>query len=155
MRFFPQGDDDLREMLATVGAASPADLFRCIPDHLRLHRELELPPAASELELRRTMGEMAARNASAATHSCFLGAGAYNHYIPAAVWQVLLRSEFYTSYTPYQPEISQGTLQAAFEYQSLIAALTEMEISNASLYDGASALAEGLLMAARVNRRCR
>ena len=155
MRFFPQGDDDLREMLAAVGAASPSDLFASIPEALRLKRDLDLPPPHSELELRRLMGGMASKNASAATHACFLGAGAYNHYIPAAVWQILLRSEFYTSYTPYQPEISQGTLQATFEFQSLIAALTEMEISNASLYDGASALAEGVLMAGRVTRRRR
>src|SRR5262245_15855928 len=155
MRFLPQGDRDVRAMLAAVGAASPADLFSSIPDELRLRRDLSLPPPQSELELRRRMGGMAASNASAATHACFLGAGAYNHYIPAAVWQILLRSEFYTSYTPYQPEISQGTLQATFEYQSLIASLTEMEISNASLYDGASALAEAVMMAARVTRRNR
>ncbi|HZI93961.1 MAG TPA: aminomethyl-transferring glycine dehydrogenase subunit GcvPA [Patescibacteria group bacterium] len=153
MRFFPQGDDDLREMLAIVGVSAPADLFRSIPERLRLTRDLALPPAQSELELRRDMGRMASANASSATHACFLGAGAYNHYVPAAVWQLLLRSEFYTSYTPYQPEISQGTLQATFEYQSLIAALTEMEISNASLYDGASAFAEGILMGARVTKR--
>ena len=155
MRYFPQGEQDLREMLAAVGVASPSDLFLSIPETLRVQGDLCLPPAQSEMELRRTMGRMAADNASAATHACFLGAGAYNHYIPAAVWQILLRSEFYTSYTPYQPEISQGTLQATFEFQSLIAALTEMEISNASLYDGASALAEGVLMSARVTRRSR
>ncbi len=153
MRFFPQGDEDLRAMLAAVGVASPDDLFRSIPEKLRLRRDLDLPPPHSELELRRKMGRMAAANASAATHSIFLGAGAYNHYVPAAVWQLLLRSEFYTSYTPYQPEISQGTLQATFEYQSLIASLTEMDISNASLYDGASALAEGVLMAHRIATR--
>ncbi|HEY3174990.1 MAG TPA: aminomethyl-transferring glycine dehydrogenase subunit GcvPA [Candidatus Polarisedimenticolia bacterium] len=155
MRFLPQGDDDLREMLAAVGVSSPSDLFRAIPEKLRLKGDLNLPPAHSELDLRRKMGAMAAANASAATHAFFLGAGAYNHYVPAAVWQLLLRSEFYTSYTPYQPEISQGTLQVTFEYQSLIAALTEMEISNASLYDGATALAEGVLMAQRANKRAR
>ncbi|HKY32102.1 MAG TPA: aminomethyl-transferring glycine dehydrogenase subunit GcvPA [Candidatus Polarisedimenticolia bacterium] len=152
MRFLPQGPGELREMLAAVGAGTPADLFRSIPEPLRLRRPLDLPPAQSELELRRSMGEMAAANASAATHPCFLGAGAYNHYIPSAVWQLLLRSELYTSYTPYQPEISQGTLQATFEYQSMIAALTEMDLSNASLYDGASAAAEAALMALRAGK---
>ena len=155
MRYFPHGDQDLREMLSAVGVATPTELFRSIPENLRLNRDLNLPPAQSELELRRTMGAMAAENATAATHAFFLGAGAYNHYVPSAVWQLLLRSELYTSYTPYQPEISQGTLQITFEFQSLIAALTEMEIANASLYDGASALAEGILMAQRVNRRQR
>src|SRR5262245_46841458 len=99
MRFFSQGDEDLREMLAVAGVSSLADLFRAIPESLRLRRDLDLPPAQSEIELRRTMGALAAANASAATHACFLGAGAYNHYVPAAVWQLLLRSEFYTSYT--------------------------------------------------------
>ncbi len=155
MRYFPQGEQDLERLMSAVGVASPSDLFASIPRNLRLTGELKIPPALSEIELRRTMGGMAAANASAGTHACFLGAGAYNHYIPAAVWQILLRSEWYTSYTPYQPEISQGTLQATFEFQSLIAALTEMEISNASLYDGASALAEGVLMAQRVTRRRR
>jgi len=155
MRFLPQGEDDLRQMLSTVGVSSPADLFKSIPAALRLQRDLDLPPAHSELDLRRTMGRMAARNASSATHPWFLGAGAYNHYVPAAVWQLLLRSEFYTSYTPYQPEISQGTLQAIFEYQSLMAALTELDISNASLYDGASATAEAVLLAHRVGRKGR
>ena len=155
MRFFPHGDEDLREMLSVVGVSTPAELFHSIPENLRLKRDLNLPAAHSEMELRRRMGAMAAENASAATHAFFLGAGAYNHYVPSAVWQLLLRSELYTSYTPYQPEISQGTLQITFEYQSLIAALTEMEIANASLYDGASALAEGILMAQRVNRRSR
>ena len=155
MRYLPQGEEDLARLLAAVGVSSPADLFASIPERLRLKADLKLPPALSEIELRRTMGAMAGANASAGTHACFLGAGAYNHYIPAAVWQILLRSEWYTSYTPYQPEISQGTLQATFEFQSLIAALTEMEISNASLYDGASALAEGVLMAHRVTRRRR
>ena len=155
MRFFPQGEADLKEMLAAVGAASAADLFACIPKRLRLERDLQLPAPQSEIELRRRLGAMAARNASAATHPFFLGAGAYNHYVPAAVWQLLLRSEFYTSYTPYQPEISQGTLQAIFEYQSMIAALTEMDLSNASLYDGASAAAEGVLAAYRTVKRPR
>ncbi len=155
MRFFPQGDADLRAMLDAVGAARPSDLFTTIPEKFRLDRPLDLPPPASEMELRREFGAMARRNASAATHAFFLGAGAYNHDIPAAVPQLLNRSEFYTSYTPYQPEISQGTLQAIFEYQSLICLLTGAEVSNASLYDGASALAEAVVMAHRTVRRPR
>ncbi len=153
MRFLPQGPRDVEGMLETIGISSIAGLFECVPESLRLKRELDTPAAQSEIELRQRLGELASRNAAATTHPMFLGAGAYNHYIPAAVSQLLLRSEFYTSYTPYQPEISQGTLQTIFEYQSLIAALTEMDISNASLYDGASALAEGLMMAHRTLRR--
>jgi len=155
MRYFPQGDEDLARMLHVIGVSKVSDLFRSIPSSIVLDRDLELPPPRSELELRREMGRMAARNASAASHAIFLGAGAYNHYVPAAVGQLLLRSEFYTSYTPYQPEISQGTLQAIFEYQTLVASLTELEISNASLYDGASATAEGILTAQRSTRRNR
>src|SRR5688572_24814200 len=155
MRFFPQGEQELREMLGVVGVSEPADLFTSIPARLRLDRDLNLPAAQSEIELRRTMGQLAAANASAATHPCFLGAGAYNHYVPAAVSQLLLRSEFYTSYTPYQPEISQGTLQVIFEFQTMMAQLTEMEIANASLYDGASAAAEAALMALRVAKKPR
>ncbi|HET9481847.1 MAG TPA: glycine dehydrogenase, partial [Candidatus Polarisedimenticolia bacterium] len=155
MRYLPQGDNDLREMLAAVGVESPAELFRSIPESLRIRGDLDLPPAHSEMELRRVLGGMSAANDSAATHPIFLGAGAYHHYVPAAVWQLLLRSEFYTSYTPYQPEISQGTLQGIFEFQSLIASLTEMDIANASLYDGASATAEGVLMAHRLTHRPR
>ena len=142
-------------MLDSIGVATVEDLFASIPARLKVHGDLKLPPSHSELDLRRMMGAMAARNASAATHAFFLGAGAYNHYIPSVVWQLLLRSEFYTSYTPYQPEISQGTLQATFEFQSLIALLTGMEIANASLYDGASATAEAALLAHRQTKRRR
>ena len=155
MRYFPQGTSDLEEMLKVVGVRSTSDLFESIPGSLRLKKDLNVPPARSETELRRSLGQMAAANASAATHACFLGAGAYNHEIPAAVRQLLLRSEFYTSYTPYQPEISQGTLQTIFEYQTLIAQLTELDIANASLYDGASATAEAALLALRVTRKPR
>ena len=155
MRFFPQGDADVAAMLDAVGAASPADLFSTIPAKFRKTGLLDLPPAASEIELRREYAGYAKRNASAGSHAFFLGAGAYNHDIPAAVPQLLNRSEFYTSYTPYQPEISQGTLQAIFEYQSLICLLTELDVSNASLYDGASGLAEAVIMAHRVTRKAR
>jgi glycine dehydrogenase subunit 1 len=142
-------------MLDAVGVSRPSDLFTSIPERLRLGRPLNLPPAASEIELRREFAGFARRNATTAGHAWFLGGGAYNHDIPAAVPQLLLRSEFYTSYTPYQPEISQGTLQAIFEFQSLICLLTEMDVSNASLYDGASALAEAVLMAHRIARKPR
>ncbi len=155
MRFFPQGDDDLKLMLDAVGVSSIKDLFESIPARLRLDRPLHLAPAAGETELRREFRALARRNAGSATHALFLGAGAYNHEIPAAIPQLLNRAEFYTSYTPYQPEISQGTLQAIFEFQSLVCLLTETEVSNASLYDGASALAEAILMAHRVTRRPR
>ncbi len=155
MRFFPQGEDDLRAMLDAVDVRSVSDLFDSIPPKLRLGRPLRLAPPAGETELRREFRALARRNASAATHALFLGAGAYNHEIPAAVPQLLGRAEFYTTYTPYQPEISQGTLQAIFEFQSLICLLTETDVSNASLYDGASALAEAILMAHRVTRRPR
>jgi glycine dehydrogenase subunit 1 len=142
-------------MLEAMGASAPEDLFATIPESLRLREPLNLPPAASETELRREFRSLARRNAAAATHAVFLGAGAYNHEIPAAVPQLLNRSEFFTTYTPYQAEISQGTLQAIFEYQSLICLLTETEVSNASLYDGASGLAEAVLMAHRVTKRPR
>jgi len=155
MRFFPQGDADLRAMLDAVGANAPSDLFTSIPEKLRRKGLLDLPPAASEMELRREFGAWARRNAGAGTHAFFLGGGAYNHDTPAAVPQLLNRSEFYTSYTPYQPEISQGTLQSIFEFQSLICLLTDLDVSNASLYDGASALAEAVMMAHRLSRRPR
>ncbi len=155
MRFFPQGESDLREMLEVVGASAPEDLFSTIPEKFRLREHLNLPAAASEIELRREFAALARRNVSSATHAFFLGAGAYSHDIPAVVPQLLNRSEFYTTYTPYQAEISQGTLQAIFEFQTLVCDLTETEVSNASLYDGASATAEAALMARRVTRRPR
>ena len=113
----------------------------------------DLPPRLSEAELLRELGRLAGRNATAETHSSFLGGGAYNHFIPAVVDHLISRSEFYTAYTPYQPEISQGTLQAIFEFQTLVCQLTGMDVANASMYDGASACAEGVLMAARATRR--
>jgi len=155
MRYFPQGPDDIARMLDAVGVGSVDALFECIPRNLRLNKLLDVPPPHSEMDLRRELGALASGNATAASHRWFLGAGAYNHYVPAAIGQILLRSEFYTSYTPYQPEISQGTLQAIFEFQTLMAALTELDVANASLYDGASATAEGVLVASRATRRRR
>jgi len=142
-------------MLEAIGAASIDELFSSIPDELRLTRPLDLPAAMGEMELTRHVGEIASKNASVADHVCFLGGGAYDHFIPAVVDMVGSRSEFYTAYTPYQPEASQGTLQAMFEYQTLITRLTGMDVSNASLYDGATATAEAMLMALGATRRRR
>jgi glycine dehydrogenase subunit 1 len=142
------------EMLAAIGVEQVADLFAGVPEALRFP-ELKLPPALSEIELRRELGAMANRNADPSSHSIFLGAGAYNHFVPSAVDQILRRGEFYTAYTPYQPEVSQGTLQATFEYQSLICAITNMDVANASHYDGGTALAEAAIMAVSSTRNRR
>jgi glycine dehydrogenase subunit 1 len=144
---------DRREMLNAVGASSLDDLLRSIPAELRLNRPLDLPPALTEIDLTRHLQGLAARNASAATHACFLGGGAYDHFIPAVVDEVAGRGEYYTAYTPYQAEASQGTLQAIFEYQTLICQLTGLDVANASLYDGASATAEAVLMAVNLTDR--
>jgi glycine dehydrogenase subunit 1 len=146
--------DERAEMLKTIGVEHVADLFAVVPEAVRFP-QVDLPPAISEIELRRELGAMAARNANPTTQSIFLGAGAYNHFVPSAVDQILRRAEFYTSYTPYQPEISQGTLQAIFEYQSLICALSGMDVANASHYDGGTALAEAALMAVAATRNRR
>ena len=129
-------------MLKEIGLSSFGELFADVPEPLRLARRLALPEPLSEPELLRHLRSLAAENASTEDYDCYLGAGAYDHYIPAAVGHLLSREEFYTAYTPYQPEISQGTLQAVFEYQSMICSLTGMDVANASMYDGASALAE-------------
>ncbi len=153
MRYIPHTEEDVRQMLAGIGVNTVDDLFSEVPSDLRLKRDLDLPEALSETELLRNLKELASVNATAESHLSFLGGGAYNHFIPSVVDQLVSRSEFYTAYTPYQPEISQGTLQAIFEYQSLICQLTGMDVSNASMYDGASAAAEAVLMAARATRR--
>lgn len=153
MRFVPHTEDDIRGMLAAIGAPDVASLFESVPENLRLGRALEIPPAASEQEVLAELGELAARNANAASHAWFLGAGTYPHFTPAVVDALASRGEFYTSYTPYQAEISQGTLQTIFEWQTMMAGLTGLEVSNASMYDGASATAEAALMALRVTRR--
>lgn len=144
--YFPHTDHDREAMLKTVGVARVEDLFRDVPEKYRFP-ELDLPPALTEMEARIELQTLASANVTADDLACFLGAGAYHHYIPAAVDAILRRGEFYTAYTPYQPEVSQGTLQAIFEYQSLVAALTGMEVSNASHYDGATAVAEAVNMA--------
>jgi glycine dehydrogenase subunit 1 len=154
-RYIPHTDADVREMLDAIGAPSVAALFAAVPEKLRLGRRLDLPAAASEQEVAAELAALAARNAHADGHPWFLGAGTYAHYVPAAVDALVSRAEFYTSYTPYQPEISQGTLQAIFEWQTMVCGLTGLEVANASLYDGASATAEAVLMAVRLTRRRR
>jgi glycine dehydrogenase subunit 1 len=158
VRYLPQTDADVARMLATIGAPSVAELFRAlIPDDVRLARPLDLPPGVDEPTLRAQLHELAARNAAPGPGGplTFLGAGLHPHAIPAAVDMLLQRSEFYTSYTPYQPEVAQGTLQAIFEYQTIVAELTGLEIANASMYDGATACAEAVLMARRITGRTR
>ncbi len=152
MRYLPHTEDDIRLMLDQIGVGSISDLFGSIPASLRLDRPLDLPPALSEPELIRELGRLADANRQN-EYSRFVGAGIYDHFAPAMVDHILLRSEFYTAYTPYQPEVSQGTLQAIFEYQSLISLLMEMEITNASMYDGATGCAEAALMARRIGRK--
>jgi glycine dehydrogenase subunit 1 len=147
MRFAPHTDDDVREMLGALGVGSLDDLFSQIPPSVRLDRPLDIPEGVSEMEILADMKALAGRNRSAEDLVCFAGAGAYDHYVPSVVWSLAARSEFYTSYTPYQPELSQGVLQALFEYQSMICELTGLEVSNASLYDGATALAEAVNLA--------
>src|SRR3954454_2497436 len=133
-------------MLATIGAGEVDDLFEAIPPDLRLSEPLDLPPGISEQEVVDELGRLAMRNRSLDELVCFAGRGAYDHYIPSVVWALAGRSEFSTAYTPYQPELSQGVLQALFEFQSMMCALTGMEVSNASLYDGATALVEAIRM---------
>jgi glycine dehydrogenase subunit 1 len=145
--------EDQKEMLARIGVASIDDLFANIPPELRLNRSLAIPPAMSEMELQQHIELLASRNQSAADAVCFLGGGAYDHFIPSVVDAIAGRSEFYTAYTPYQAEASQGTLQAVFEYQTLMCQLTGLEVANASLYEGGSGVAEGVLMALGITQR--
>ncbi len=153
MPYIPHTEKDIREMLNAVGAASVEELFKPIPDNLRLKKPLNLPAPLAEQELFQELLSVSKKNATVDEYISFLGAGAYHHYVPSLVNHLILRSEFYTAYTPYQPEISQGTLQAIFEYQTLICQLTGMETANASMYDGASATAEAVLMAKRITDR--
>ena len=147
--YIPNTPLEQQEMLATIGLQTMDELFADIPAAVRLPRELDLPPALPELALAEHLKQLAGQNSNLDNLCCFLGAGAYDHYIPAVVQNLASRQEFFTAYTPYQPEISQGTLQAIFEYQTMICELTRMDLANASLYDGASALAEAALMACR------
>jgi glycine dehydrogenase subunit 1 len=150
MAFIPHTDDDVRAMLDTIGVRSIDDLFDEIPAQLRCGELAGIPPAVSEMEIGRLMSERAALDGRPMN---YIGAGAYEHHIPAAVWAITTRGEIYSAYTPYQAEASQGTLQAIYEYQTMIASLTGMDVSNASLYDGASALSEAALMAVRLHRK--
>jgi glycine dehydrogenase subunit 1 len=153
MAYIPNTPDDERVMLESIGLDSIDQLFDMIPPEYRLDRPLAIPPALGEIELTAHVGGLLARNIGADVRPCFLGAGSYDHFIPAVVDNLSARGEFYTAYTPYQAEASQGTLQATFEYQTLIAQITGMDVSNASLYDGGSAVAEAVLMAITVTRR--
>jgi glycine dehydrogenase subunit 1 len=154
MRYIPNTDKQVKEMLGRIGVKSIEELFTSIPEKLRLKTPLSnIPPAMSESDTIRHMKEMGKKNADLGSYISFLGAGAYNHFIPSVINHIISRSEFYTAYTPYQPEISQGTLQAMYEFQTLVCQLTGMEVANASMYDGASALAEAVIMAHRINRR--
>ncbi len=145
--------DQQQAMLQQVGAGSIEDLFRSIPETLRLKRPLNVPPALTEIELTQHVGGLAARNRPADDAVCFLGGGSYDHFIPSVVDAVAGRSEYYTAYTPYQAEASQGSLQAFFEFQTLISQLTGLDVANASLYDGGSSVAEAVLMAITVTQR--
>ena len=153
MRYLPLSDADRREMLGAIGAASIDDLFADVPASARLPGPVDLPPHAGELEVTRELSRLAGRNRTGAETAFFCGAGAYRHHVPASVDHLIQRSEFLTSYTPYQPEIAQGTLQVLFEFQTQVAALTGMDVANASLYDGSTATAEAVMMAGRVTRR--
>ena len=153
MRYLPLTPDDRARMLGVIGAPSVDALFVDVPQSARLSALVDLPAHMGELEVERDLGAMAARNRSAGQGPFFCGAGAYRHHVPASVDHIIQRSEFLTSYTPYQPEIAQGTLQYLYEFQTQVAALTGMEVANASMYDGSTAAAEAVMMAHRITRR--
>lgn len=153
MRYLPTTAADRAHMLAAIGAKTVDDLYAAVPAGALLTEPLGLPPHQGELEVEQALGTLAAKNLSAAQGPFFIGAGCYNHHVPATVDYIIQRSEFLTAYTPYQPEIAQGTLTYLFEFQSYVAALTGMDVANASMYDGATALAEAALMAQRVTKR--
>jgi glycine dehydrogenase subunit 1 len=147
MRYLPNTEQNRREMLGVIGAASIEDLLARVPAKARLARPLDVGPALAETDLVAHLRELASANADADSHVCFLGGGAYDHYVPSPINHLISRGEFFTAYTPYQPEASQGTLRSIYEYQTMIAELTGMDVANASIYDGASSLAEAALMA--------
>ena len=153
MTYIPNTKADQRKMLEFIGAENIDELFDTIPQALRLKNPLDIPGPLSEMELMKFASDLSNHNQNMQENACFLGAGIYDHYIPATVPAIIGRSEFYTSYTPYQPEVSQGNLQSIFEFQTLICELTGMEVANASMYDGATALAEAALMASGITGR--
>lgn len=150
--YLPNTDADRQAMLREIGAASVDELFGDIPERLR-HTHFSLPAPLSELELKKELRQLAKSNVNLEDYACFLGAGSYRHFVPSVVDHIIGRSEFYTAYTPYQAEVSQGTLQSVYEYQSLICQLTGMEVSNAGLYDGSTAAAEAAVMACIITKR--
>lgn len=151
--YLPNTDEDVKVMLDVIGLESTEDLFKSIPENLRLKKGLDLPKAKSEIEVRSIMNNLASRNQSIDELVCFLGAGSYDHYIPSVIKHIISRSEFYTAYTPYQPEISQGTLQSVFEYQSMMCSLTGMDVSNVSMYDAATSASEAAILASVQTKR--
>ena len=155
MTYIPNTDVDRQAMMAAIGIGSVEELLTVIPNDVRLDGPLDLPPALSELELHDSMGEMAARNGSADRMASFVGGGMYDHFVPSAIGHLAGRSEFLTSYTPYQPEVSQGTLQGIYEFQTMICELTGLDVANASMYDGASATAEAAMLARSATGRDR
>ncbi|MDP3385891.1 MAG: aminomethyl-transferring glycine dehydrogenase subunit GcvPA [Eubacteriales bacterium] len=152
-RYIPLTQEDQKYMLEKIGVKSIDDLFSDIPENIRFNRKLDINQSYSEMEVRKIMKKLSDRNDNLDDYASFLGAGSYDHYIPSVVRHIASRSEFYTSYTPYQPEVSQGTLQYIFEFQSMMGELTGMDVINASMYDGATATAEAAIMAIRVNNR--
>jgi glycine dehydrogenase subunit 1 len=155
MRYLPNTEYDRRAMLAAIGAANVDALFKDVPPAARLTKPVDLPNTKSEMEVERALAAMAAKNRSAGAMASFIGAGAYRHHVPASVDHLIQRGEFLTSYTPYQPEITQGTLQALFEFQTQVALITGMDVANASMYDGATSCVEAVMMANRLTRRGR
>ena len=150
-KFFPHTDEELKEMLSVSGVESLDALYADVPEDIRFKKEYDLPEAMSEIEGRKFFKKLGQENKQL---TCFAGAGVYDHYCPAMVNRIVQRSEFLTSYTPYQAEISQGTLHYIFEYQSMMAELTGMDISNASMYDGSTATAEAAMMAVASAKKC-
>ncbi len=153
--YLPNTSEDIKEMLDVIGLGSTDELFDSIPKSLKFNRDLDLPASKSEIEVKNLLDSIASKNQSTSELTCFLGAGSYDHYIPSVVKHLVGRSEFYTAYTPYQPEISQGTLQSVFEYQSMMCALTEMEVSNVSMYDAATSAAEAAILSSVQTKRNR
>ncbi|MDQ6868919.1 MAG: aminomethyl-transferring glycine dehydrogenase subunit GcvPA, partial [Pseudomonadota bacterium] len=153
MRYLPLNDEDRADMLARIGVSRIDALFADIPNAKRLEQDLDLPPRKTEMEVERLLSGLAAKNVAAGSVPFFVGAGAYKHHVPASVDHLIQRSEFLTSYTPYQPEIAQGTLQTIFEFQTQVAGLTSMDVANASMYDGSTATVEAVAMARRITKR--